>query len=288
VTTEEILAKIDNLPTLPFVAMKIGELVEDPNMSHRQIADVLRQDVSLSAKVLRLANSSYYAVSGGVTDIGKAVSVMGLNSLHQLVLSVSVMGTLRTPAGALFDAKGLWLHALGVATCAEVVARRIRHPDPGLCFTGGLLHDMGKVALANADPKRFVAAFQTAKSKGEHMHVAEKGNGLPSHDKVGIRLARRWRFPPGLSAPIEFHHHDPAKPEDKAAIPTWALPLVDIVSVSDEICRQYKIGDGGSPEPEQPNAATLARLGLGPLHVLEIYSSLMRRLEVSKIFLELV
>ncbi len=285
---DSILARIDNLPTLPFVSLKVGELIEDPRTGAREIADLLRQDVSLSAKVLRLANSSYYAVSGGVSDAVRAVNVMGMNALHQLVLSVSVMGALRTPAGSLFDARPLWLHALGVATCAEVIARRIRHPDPGLCFTAGLLHDVGKVALANAEPMQFVAAFQDAKRRSEAMITTERAKGLPTHDLVGVRLARRWRFPAALAAPIEFHHHDRGDAERLAEIPRAYLPVVDIVAVSDEICRVYGIGDGGSPPPDAPDPAALARLGLLPIHTLEIYSALMRRLEVSKIFLELV
>jgi putative nucleotidyltransferase with HDIG domain len=285
---DSILTRVDNLPTLPVVSMQVSELIEDPRASARQVADLLRQDVSLTAKVLRLANSSYYAVSGGVSDVVRAVNVMGMNSLNQLVVSVSVMGALRTPAGALFDAKPLWLHALGVGTCAEVIARRIRHPDPGLCFTAGLLHDLGKVALANAEPKTFVAAFEDAKTRGEAMLTSERSHGLPSHDIVGVRLARRWRFPAALAAPIEFHHHDRDTPEQRSAIPGASLPIVDMVAVSDEICRMYKIGDGGSPPPDAPDTSSLARLGLSPMHTLEIYSALMRRLEVSKIFLELV
>src|SRR5262249_5252030 len=192
---------MDTLRTLRFVAMKVGELIQDPRTGARQIADLLRQDVSLSAKVLRLANSSYYAVSGGVSDVVRAVNVMGMNALHQLVLSVSVMGALRTPAGSWRAAKPLWLQALGVGPCAEVTARRIRPPDPGLCFTAGLMHDLGKVALANTEPLQFVAAFQDAKRLSEAMIAAERAKGLPTHDLVGVRLAPRWRLPAALSAP---------------------------------------------------------------------------------------
>src|SRR5262249_53856916 len=131
---------VGDLPSLSGVALQIGDLLDDPAVGAARIADLLRQDAGLSAAVLKLVNSSFYAIAGGVTDIARAISIVGAETLQRLVLGLSLMKGLRTPAGSTFDARGLWMHAYGAALCAEALARRIEHPAPGLCFTAGLLH----------------------------------------------------------------------------------------------------------------------------------------------------
>jgi putative nucleotidyltransferase with HDIG domain len=286
ISIEQVLTRVDNLPTLNTVALRVGELVNDPRASARDVATVMSQDPSLSSKVLRLVNSSYYAIPGGVTDVARAISFVGFHTLHQLVLSVSVLRALQTPTGN-FDACGLWLHSLAVGSCADVIARRIGHRDPGACFTAGLLHDLGKIALAITEPARFGAALETARAQGAVMSVSEQGAGLPSHDRVGSRLARRWRFPAPLLAAIEFHHERPGERGRRELAPSLQA-MIDVVQVADGLVRSFHIGDGGSPAPEHHDEAALARLGLSTLHVSELYSALMRRLESSKVFLDLI
>ena len=286
-SAEGILAKVDNLPTLPVVALRVGELVNDPGVGAQQIASVLQQDPSLSAKVLRLVNSSYYAIPGGVSDIQRAISFIGFNTLHQLVLSVSVLRALQTPQGSSFDAGGLWLHSLGVGACAQVLAKHIGHPDPGACFTAGLLHDVGKIALAIAAPDKFGSALDDAQRNGLRMDEAERIAGLPPHDRVGSRLARRWKFPAQLMVPIE-HHHAPGHSHARRELSTSLLAVIDIVSGADELCRTFEIGNSGSPAPEHKSPESFERIGLTSLQTDVVYTKLMRQLEASKVFLELV
>jgi putative nucleotidyltransferase with HDIG domain len=285
ISVDQVLARVDNLPTLSQVAVRVGELVNDPRTNVRDIAAAMQNDPSLSAKVLRLVNSPYYAIPGGVSDVARAISFVGFSTLHQLVLSVSVLRNLRTPGGAGIDGAGLWLHALAVATCAEVIARRIGARDPGTCFTAGLMHDVGKIALALTEPERYGSAVSTARREGVPMHVAERRVGLPTHDRVGSRLGRRWRFPAHLLAPIELHH---AHGEQiRRSVSPSLLTIIDVVSSADAMCRRFALGDGGSPPPEGLGDE-LARLGLTTLQVDPIHIELMQRLERSKIFLELV
>jgi putative nucleotidyltransferase with HDIG domain len=286
-SAEAILSRVDNLPTIPLLALKVGELVNDPRASARDIAQVMESDPSLSAKVLRLVNSPYYGIPGGVTDVQRAISFIGFNTLHQLVLSVAVLDSLRTPAGAAFNARGLWTHSLAVAVCAESIARHVQHRDPGSCFTAGLLHDVGKIALAIAAPERFGAALDDAQRNGIPMARAEHAAGLPSHDKVGSRLARRWKFPAPLLVPIETHHTIEL-PEARSKLAPSLVAVADIVNAADHICRFYGIGDSGSPPPERSALRSLERLGIGMSQVERIHGTTMRQLEASKIFLELV
>jgi HD-like signal output (HDOD) protein len=104
---------------------------------------------------------------------------------------------------------------------------------------------------------------------------------------VGSRLARRWRFPAPLLAPIEFHHETDSDKVRRELSPSLQA-TVDVVALANDLCRGFKIGDGGSPAPERHEEALLTRLGLSFIHIDDIYTQLMRRLETSKPFLDLI
>src|SRR4051812_39473566 len=109
----ELLAKLDDIPTLPVVAMRVNELINDPDSSSSDIADVLKKDQVLTAKILRLVNSSYYAIPGGVVDVQRALAFLGFNTLAQLVLSLSVFSLFSTFDNEDFSMLDFWRHALG-------------------------------------------------------------------------------------------------------------------------------------------------------------------------------
>src|SRR3954464_11249489 len=91
----ELLAKLQDIPTLPVVAMKVNELINNPNSSGADIANVLKKDQVLTAKILRLVNSSYYAIPGGCTEVQRALAFLGFNTIAQLVLSLSVFSVFK-------------------------------------------------------------------------------------------------------------------------------------------------------------------------------------------------
>src|ERR1700744_4449063 len=113
----ELLAKLNDIPTLPVVAMKVNELINDPNSSSADIADVLKKDQVLTAKILRLVNSSYYAIPGGVADVQRALAFLGFNTLAQLVLSLSVFSVFTDLGSDKLLMLDFWKHALGTGVC---------------------------------------------------------------------------------------------------------------------------------------------------------------------------
>src|SRR4029079_16300793 len=168
---------LDGLPTLPIVALRLGEVVHSKNASVQHVVDVLRSDPARSRNVLRLVNSPYFGIPGGVTDVARAIPFIGFNTLYQLVLSISVLETLRVGSGGL-DPRALWTHSLTVAVAARELAQEVRFNDPGACFTAGLLHDMGKIALAKLDADRLAAACAMMRSDGVAQDIAERKHGL--------------------------------------------------------------------------------------------------------------
>jgi HD-like signal output (HDOD) protein len=280
---------LESLPTLPVVALRLGELIHSRRTSVQQVAEVLRADPSLSAKLLRLVNSAYFGIPGGVTDVARAIPFVGFNTIYQLVLSVSVLDTLRTPAGARFDPRGLWLHSLAVGAAARVIGEELRHPDAGSLFTAGLLHDMGKIALAKVAPDAFVASVELIRTEGVTSVEAERRMGLPGHDRVGSDLARRWRLPAALSVPIEGHHAV-FRPELRERMVGPHRVAAEVIAVADLVASNVATTTGvdGACAPDPAAAALLDTLGIGVADLSSLYSRVMAQLERSRPFLSLL
>jgi putative nucleotidyltransferase with HDIG domain len=283
------LRTLDGLPTLPIVAMRIGEVVHSKNASVVQVAEILRGDPATSAKLLRLVNSPYFGIPGGVSDVSRAIPFIGFNTLYQLVLSISVLETLRTGDAAL-DLRGLWTHSLTVASAAREIAHEIRASDPDAAFTAGLLHDMGKIALAKLEPDKLVAAFATMRDHGVSLAEAERTHGLPPHDRIGSRLARMWKFPASLATPIE-HHHAIHRAEVRERLAPNLRTLTEIVAAADHLSRACQTTFTGSPfdEDGEPDVAGLfARNGLAMSQRDALCDRTRAQLERSKVFLSLL
>jgi putative nucleotidyltransferase with HDIG domain len=286
------LSRLDSLPTLPVVALQIGEVVHSRNASVQQVADLLRSDPATSAKLLRLVNSPYFGIPGGVSDVARAIPFVGFHTLYQLVLSISVLETLKVD-GSGHDPRALWTHSLTVATAARELAEEIKFSDPGACFTAGLLHDMGKIALVKLAPAKLAATFETMRTDGVSIDVAERRHGLTPHDRIGSRLARHWKFPANLATPIE-QHHAIHRVEVRERLASHLRTLTEIVAVADHLsltCHAANAGEepNGFDEDGEPDVAELfARNGLALSQRDALCDRTRSRLERSKVFLSLV
>lgn len=286
--TSRISKALDSLPTLPVVALQIGEVIHSKNVSVAKVAEVMRSDPATSAKLLRLVNSPYFGIPGGVADVARAIPFVGFNTLYQLVLSISVLDTLKGTEGD--GVRALWMHSLIVATAARELAAEVRFSDPGVCFTAGLLHDMGKIVLAKVEPKAFADAFAAMKTEGITLHQAEEKFGLAAHDRIGSRLARQWKFPATLTTPIEQHHTILTAPS-RERLAANLRTITEIIAAADHLSAWCAKDFGGVPLAEEGDADSLGLLernGLSRASRDGLLSRTMRELERSKIFLAII
>lgn len=281
-----MLARVGDLPTIPLVAHRMGELVNDPRADINKISQVLRADQSLTAKVLRLANSPYYAIPGGVQDVARAVMFLGFNTLYQLVLTASVFEVLKSTDQRGFDPRELWKHSLGCAVLSELVAQHIGFNDPSGCFTGGLLHDIGKVALFHVARPEFIEAIQYARDKQTDFSCAATHLGLPRHDDIGLRLAERWRFPTPIRIAISHHRYE--NDASRAALPGNLSTYADIARLANNLARRFHIGDPGDTYVPEIDTTLLSRLNLTANDNEKLRTALLRAIDRSQTLLDLL
>jgi len=213
-TLEELTMKVEHIPELPQVALRVSRMMEDPNTSAHQLAEVIRLDPNMTGQVLRLCNSAAYGLSRKVETVKDAVALLGFKTLKSLVYTVISHSALnRNVQGYQTDKGSLWINSLTCATYAKFLAENFIDVDPELAFTGGLLRDIGKIILgeyvgANYQKIEALAVEQQL----DFVQAEEKVIGY-SHTVVGMEVARKWNLPEKLIKVIGYHHKPSELPD---------------------------------------------------------------------------
>jgi putative nucleotidyltransferase with HDIG domain len=202
------IRNIKNLPTLPVIVGRILEVADDSGSSANELAELVARDMSVSAKVLNLANSAFYGFSRRITTIPQAVVVLGFDTVRSLALSVSVFDTLKSNSGDVgFDREAFWIHSIGCGTASRLIAKELAYRDTGTFFVAGLLHDLGKVILDTHFSAQYAEVVEEMIEEERSAIDAETDILDIDHAEVGAWLAVRWKFPEILVTPIAAHHN---------------------------------------------------------------------------------
>jgi HD-like signal output (HDOD) protein len=205
------------LPSMPGTLMRVIELTRCPDATIERLAEVVIMDQSLTARVLKLANSVCYARRQKSETVFEAIVRLGTAQLRNLAASAAVLdAVLPSRAYPGFDWREMWNHSVICAVASEAVSScaqgKPRQSD-GAIFISGLLHDVGKMIIASALPKRFLQIIATCMESGVEMLVAERKHTSTTHAIVGSQLAMAWELPETLAAGISYHHGPDAAPE---------------------------------------------------------------------------
>ena len=210
-----IVGKIHNLPTPPIVFTQITKVVNDPNTSAYNIASIISEDPALTAKVLKLTNSSFYGIAGTITNVKQAIVILGMEAIKSLVISASVFETFSK--GNKLDTDYLerfWRHSLSVASMAKIICRVKRLGSIQMteqAFSAGLLHDIGKLIIISHLPDEHWQISELLKSEpGMTEDDAERKVLAFNHADIGSFLASKWNLPDQIVSAIQQHHDQSA------------------------------------------------------------------------------
>jgi len=203
---KRVAASVEDFAPLPSVAMKVLGMVADPDTTSTEIELVLKGDISLVVSVLKLANPAFYGLRRQVVSLGHALLLLGRNEVQGLLLSRVMFQAFKVSEGQQKDIMaGVWKHSLECALAAEYLSEKY-DADMGVCFLGGMLHDVGKLVIVqqfSAEVKDLEKYGQLTEEDGVEAEIRLLGC---SHNDLGSQLLHRWMFPAVLVEMVQSHH----------------------------------------------------------------------------------
>ncbi|HTQ08991.1 MAG TPA: HDOD domain-containing protein [Fimbriimonadaceae bacterium] len=256
-TLDEVVEKTPDLPALPAATLAVMRESQSATSTAHSVARYLSQDQSLTARVLRLANSAFYGMQRRIASPDEAVIILGMRAVRNLAMIASTYHWMDKPLrGYALEPHEFWEHSLSVAVASQVLAQSVSPGSSDLAFTCGLLHDLGKVALSAWLENRSVTLNSVAARLDLTTDQAERRVLGFDHQQVGGKLAEKWNLPKVIVEAISYHHC-PSTVETES-------PAVDIVHVADYMASTTQVTThGGEGIHIYLDKAALDRLMIG-------------------------
>lgn len=279
---EKIQDHIDRMPSLSTTATKVLEVCNQPNTSANDLNRVISLDPVLTGQVLKLINSAYYALPGQITSLTRAIIVLGLNTVKNLALSTSIIGSLGKNKSQSLSMDMFWNHSICVGVAAKTFAIHKNVPVQAReeYFIAGLLHDLGKIPLSNCFAEDYNKVIESVKKDGCELNHAEGVILGIDHCETGKMIAEKWKLSERITTALAFHHeYENAAAENLDLVLTVAQGNIYANSFADS-----KAGDQ-SQDPSDI-ARMFALSGLDNNGVSSLDEKIKNEIENAQIFLQ--
>jgi putative nucleotidyltransferase with HDIG domain len=233
---EIVVGAVDDLPTIPIVATKVLQLLDNPDVNVDAVADLMLTDQVMTARVMKLLNSPVYKPTQEISSLKRALVYLGLRHIRELVLTTSVIHAFDTTSGAL-ELNSFWEHSFGVGMVSKIIAQKVGFQDLEKAYISGILHDLGEVFLSNFLREPFLEVLEHIKTNQIKLVDAEAELLGTTHCEIGLSMARKWNFPDSYRDVIAYHH-DPGHAKVDPV-------LCSIVNLADLFCSVRGLNYGG-------------------------------------------
>ncbi len=241
---KDLLEAIDRIQAFPASVQNILKLTRDSSSAPRDLVDVIQRDPVVTIKVLRVVNSAYYSLPRQIHSIDHAVVFLGFNTIKNLALGIAALSLAPAQPQAALDYKAYLQHSLATAAITRQLGARFPAIDATDFFIGGLLHDFGKVVLAQVMPAQFRKALEYGLWHEVPLHRALLEVTGIDQSEVGAMLLAHWRFPAGLVEGIGRQY-----------VRDHTAPTLSVcIQAANQICRQAGT-DGATNNPPQAFSA---------------------------------
>ena len=205
-TPQALVASVLQLISLPEIYLRLQKTINDPLHTREQVADIIAFDPALSARVLRIANSSYYGFPRQIDSVVDAVGLIGEIELRNLVLATTVVGTMSALSYKGIDIDRFWMHSLRCGITARLIAKKIGGANAEVLFLGGILHDLGMLVIYQ---QHSILAGAVMRQIDEHHQLRDQAEreilGF-DHAEVGALLVDAWGLSPEICELLRCHH----------------------------------------------------------------------------------
>ncbi|MHB9117426.1 MAG: HDOD domain-containing protein [Burkholderiales bacterium] len=264
-TIKQLIQDVQQIPPLSGMAVDLLASLDRDDVDVASVVQKISLDQGLTARVLRVANSSFYGLSGTVGSVSEALVVLGLHNVHSLLMA-SIWLSNQLPLAQEergLDRHAFWQHGIGTAVCAQVLAQG---RNQKWAFTAGLLHDIGKWLLDVYRHKDFAMVLTRSAAENIPLCEAERSTLGFDHARAGYELAKHWKLPAALQQAIRDHHRPEHEPSE----------LTDLVHVANVLSHALDFGNADYDGVPPLSSAAWTRLGLDwetmPVRMAEIES----------------
>lgn len=199
------VTKAVELFSLPDVYFKLKTILDDPGYSMAKVAIVISQDPAITLRLLRIVNSSYYGLRTKVETVDRAVTLLGTDQVHDLVLTTSVTQSFKGLVTEVVDMEKFWRKSVSCAIIARLLAYATKGCSGERLFVAGLLHDIGHLVMYQTLPELCLEAMETAKNNHEPVYKTERFFIGFDYAKAGSVIMKSWGLPQSLTVTTEFH-----------------------------------------------------------------------------------
>lgn len=262
---DELLDRANAMPTLPEIVRHVMRSLDDDDADTDTLVHHINTDPGIVARLLAAANSSAFGLATPIDSARQAFIVLGMDRVVGIILATALIQRFDA-ASTHFSARQLWLHSLGVATCARMLAEETgRSPD--VAFTVGLLHDIGQLLMHTAAPDAYQAALTMKQAQDVNITVAERSIFGYDHASAGFRLAQAWKLPGSIAEGIAAHHDPDAfyagKTGEKIPPPSAANDdYGDLTHVSEVLSHALDLGKPANNLVPDVSERACASLGI--------------------------
>lgn len=236
-----LVGSLRELPSLPKTYAELRHALSDPDSSIDQVVRIVERDVAITAKVLQLVNSAFFGVTREISDIRTAVSYLGMTILQNLVLSVEIFRTFmpKRPIPG-FSFEDFHQHSQLTARIASEIGKEARISNA--VAVGALLHDIGKLVIAERAPEHLTRAIQGVRQDRRPLYMIEEELVGVSHAEVGAYLLSLWGLPSPVVEAVAHHHHPERVAQDK-------IDMMSVVYLSNVLAHEHSASRGKSAQP---------------------------------------
>ena len=257
---------------------EIEEALQSPQCSLVTMGEAIEKEPDLTARLLRLANSSFYGFSNRLATVAEAVSLIGIQQVQDLILASSIVERFAGVGDDLVSMESFWRHSLACGLGARLIAMERRLPKADKYFVAGLLHDIGRMVLYSQAPAWAQQVFRAYGAERILLREAEMLVLGYDHQQIGEALLRHWKYPTNLVMAVGNHH--------RPAMSEGAREEAAVVHLSDHLVNAMRIGSSGERFVSPLNPKAWEVLHLAPEALSAIVTGIDDQIEaVQEVFL---